>query len=150
MTLVMKAERAIFDQIDPDAAAAGDARAEADIRAGRVIDHGEVTAWACEVGNRGRAARSDGMARIVWTREALINLELIRAYIQQFDPGAARRMATRLIDAGDSLSDFPERGRDVGAGVRELVTVPPYILRYRLEGGTVYILRVRHGAREPD
>jgi plasmid stabilization system protein ParE len=33
------------------------------------------------------------MARVVWTREALGNLELIRAYIQQFDPVAAQRMA---------------------------------------------------------
>jgi len=49
------------------------------------------------------------MARVVWTREALANLELIRAYIQQFDPGAAQRMARRLIEAGDSLRTFPQR-----------------------------------------
>ncbi len=89
------------------------------------------------------------MGRVVWTREALTNLELIRAYIHQFDPQAAQRMASRLIDAGTSLADFPERGRIATSGTRELVTVPPYVLRYRLEGGTVYILRVRHGARRP-
>ena len=41
----MKAERAIFDQIDPAAATAADARAEADIREGRVVDHSKVAAW---------------------------------------------------------------------------------------------------------
>jgi toxin ParE1/3/4 len=65
------------------------------------------------------------MARIVWTREALANLELTRAYIHQFDPGAAQRMALRLIEAGDGLRDFPERGRPIANGRRELPTVPP-------------------------
>ena len=90
------------------------------------------------------------MVRVVWTREALTNLELIRAYIHQFDPQAAQRMASRLIDAGTSLGDFPERGRVAASATRELVTVPPYVLRYRLEAGTIYILRIRHGAQRPD
>jgi toxin ParE1/3/4 len=85
------------------------------------------------------------MARVVWTREALSNIELIRAYIQQFDPGAAQRMARRLIEAGDSLREFPERGRLVADGRRELPTVPPYIIRYRIEADRVFILRIRHG-----
>lgn len=87
------------------------------------------------------------MARVVWTREAISNIELIRAYILQFDPGASRRMALRLIEAGDSLSDFPHRGRPVAEERRELATVPPYVIRYRVEEGAVYILRVRHGAQ---
>lgn len=90
------------------------------------------------------------MARIVWTREALAAVELIRAYIHQFDPQASRRMASRLIAAGDSLCDFPQRCRPAGDTARELVTVPPYIPRDRVEGDTVYVLQVRHGAREPD
>jgi len=88
------------------------------------------------------------MARVVWTREALANLELIRAYIQQFNPGAAQRMARRLIEAGDSLRTFPERGRPVANGRRELPTVPPYIIRYRVEGEDVLILRIRHGRED--
>ena len=88
------------------------------------------------------------MAEVVWTREALTNVELIRAYIQQFDPGASRRMAERLIEAGDSLAEFPERGRPVGDDRRELVTITPYLIRYRVSGDTVVILRVRHGARD--
>jgi len=57
------------------------------------------------------------MARIVWTREALENVRLIRAYIDQFDPGAAQRMARRLVEAGNSLAVAPNRGRPVAGGV---------------------------------
>lgn len=87
------------------------------------------------------------MARIVWTREALVNVELIRAYIHEFNPQAAARMARRLIDAADSLREFPDRGRPVGEGRRELVIVPPYVIRYRVDGDAIYILRVRHAAQ---
>ena len=90
------------------------------------------------------------MVRVVWTRDALINLRLIRHYIEQLDPRAAERIATRLIEAGDRLSMFPERGQPASGGTRELVTVRPYVLRYRMDGGTVYILRVRHSARLPN
>jgi predicted transcriptional regulator len=41
----VKAERAIFERIDLEAEAAADARAEADIKAGRVVDHGAVREW---------------------------------------------------------------------------------------------------------
>jgi len=41
----MHAERAIFEQIDPDAELLADARAEADIAAGRIVNHAEVAAW---------------------------------------------------------------------------------------------------------
>ena len=87
------------------------------------------------------------MARITWTREALVSLELIRAYIHQFDPHAARRMAQRLIDAGNGLKTFPERGRPASDGRRELVTIPPYIIRYRYDGDQVFILGIRHSAQ---
>ena len=90
------------------------------------------------------------MVRVVWTRDALVNLRLIRHDIEQFDPQAAERIAQRLIEAGDRLSMFPERGRPASGGTRELVIVRPYVLRYRVDGGTVYILRVRHSARLPD
>lgn len=59
-------------------------------------------------------------------------------------------MAARLIAAGNSLSDFPERGRPASGGTRELVIVAPYVLRYRVIDDTAYILRVRHRARKPD
>lgn len=88
--------------------------------------------------------------RIVWTDDAVGNLEAIVTYVSVFNPGAATRIADRLIEVADSLAEFPNRGRDVGGGRREMTTVWPYILRYRVEAERVVILRVRHGARDDE
>ena len=90
------------------------------------------------------------MARIVWTREALADIEQIRVYVAQFDPAAAQRIAGRLIEAGNSLKAFPNRGRPASHGRRELVTVPPYLLRYVVRDEAVFIVGVRHGRQRPD
>lgn len=90
------------------------------------------------------------MAEIIWTRTALLRLAGIRAYIAQFDPRAAEGLAKRLWIAGESLNEFPKRGRLSGATIRELVTVPPYIVRYSIEDGRVFILGIRHGAQRPE
>ena len=88
--------------------------------------------------------------RIVWTDEAVSNLESIVDYVAPFNPAAAERLAERLLAVAESLSVFPERGRDAGEGRREMTIVWPYVLRYRVEGSVVYILRVRHGARRDE
>lgn len=89
------------------------------------------------------------MARVIWSRPALSQLQVIFDYIEQFDEDAARRTAERLLAAGDSLQDFPRRGRPAGIDARELVTVPPYIIRYKVLDDTVTIVAVRHGAQRP-
>ncbi len=90
------------------------------------------------------------MAQVVWSRRALVRLELIRAYIGQFDPDAAAHFATRLIEAGNSLQSFPHRGRPASRGRRELVTVWPYIIRYKVEGGRIVVSDIKHGAQRRD
>lgn len=87
---------------------------------------------------------------MIRTREALRNVQTVRAYIRQFDPRAAERMAARLLATGDGLSHFSERDRPAADGRREPPTVAPYIVRYRVQGDAVDILRVRHGAWRPD
>ena len=87
------------------------------------------------------------MAEVVWTWRALADLAAIRDYIGQFSPLAARRMALRLKAAADSLAEHPERGRLTTATLRELVVVPPYVIRYHVGDGTVSIVRIRHAAR---
>jgi addiction module RelE/StbE family toxin len=88
--------------------------------------------------------------RVVWTEPAVAALIGIRAYIGQFNPAAAARFVSRLVQAGDSLAEFAERGRPRLQGGRELVVVRPYLIRYRIAGDVVFILRVRHGARRPE
>lgn len=89
------------------------------------------------------------MAEVIWSREALENVQHIRAYIEQFNRSAAQRMARRLIEAGNSLTVAPNRGRPVANGWRELVTIPPYVIRYLVDGETVIIGRIRHSAQAP-
>ncbi|MBV9828108.1 MAG: type II toxin-antitoxin system RelE/ParE family toxin [Alphaproteobacteria bacterium] len=86
--------------------------------------------------------------RVVWTEPALDGITNAYDYIFTFNPLAAAHMAEALFAAGDSLVNFPHRGRPVrGTGMRELVSVSPYIIRYRVIGDEVVILRVRHSAR---
>jgi addiction module RelE/StbE family toxin len=89
------------------------------------------------------------VAEVVWTRRALADLTAIHAYVQQFAPLAAQRLALRLRGVADSLGEQPERGRSVGSGRREIVTVRPYLIRYRIVRDQVQILTIRHGARWP-
>jgi toxin ParE1/3/4 len=90
------------------------------------------------------------VTRVFWTASALADLDGIRRYIANFNPYAARVMADRIIEAGDSLASFPHRGRSVpGTMLRETTLARPYIIRYRIEPDRVIILRVRHGARLP-
>ena len=59
-------------------------------------------------------------------------------------------MATKLKSAAQSLELHADRGRPFRGGRRELVVIRPYLIRYRIVGDDVVILRIRHGARRPD
>jgi plasmid stabilization system protein ParE len=90
------------------------------------------------------------LTEVVWTRLALGQLQAIRAYVAQFHPHAAAELAAALLAAGNGLAQFPHRGRRVaGTAYRELTTRPPYIIRCRIAGETMVILRIRHAARRP-
>jgi len=90
----------------------------------------------------------------VWSPEAIDDLVALRAYIEQDDPTAARRIASHIIESIETfLPNNPEIGRPGRVpGTRELV-IPktPFIVPYRVAGNTIQILRVFHGARRwPD
>lgn len=87
------------------------------------------------------------MAQVIWTWRALADLAAIREYIGQFSPLAAQRMAARLRAAAERLAEHPERGRLATATLRELVAIPPYVIRYHVGDDVVHIVRIRHAAR---
>jgi len=84
---------------------------------------------------------------VVWRTRALADVARIARYIATDNPVAAARVARELLIAGDSLALFPRRGRPGSQpGTRELVTIRPYIIVYRIIGPEVIILRVWHAA----
>jgi addiction module RelE/StbE family toxin len=88
--------------------------------------------------------------QVVWRARALADIARIVDHVAEDNPRAAARIGRELVIAGDSLIDFPRRGR-LGRrpGTRELVVVRPYILVYRIaEPDTVIVLRNWHGARD--
>jgi toxin ParE1/3/4 len=90
------------------------------------------------------------VTEVIWSYSAVAELRAIRADRAVFNPNAAEQLAERLLSAGDSLEFFTLRGRLVsGTGMRELLTVAPYIIRYEAIGDQVHILRIRHGAKRP-
>ena len=87
---------------------------------------------------------------VLWRTRALADIARITRYIATDNPVAATRVARELLLAGDSLAIFPRRGRPGRqAGTRELVTIGPYVLVYRIaDTEAVTILRVWHAAQD--
>jgi toxin ParE1/3/4 len=76
-------------------------------------------------------------------------LEAAYDFLAEENVLAAERQLDVLKRAVEQLADFPEMGRAGRVdGTRELVLPgTPYILAYRLQGSTVRILALLHGAR---
>jgi toxin ParE1/3/4 len=89
--------------------------------------------------------------KLVVSKEALADIERLRAFLDEKEAGAARDAIAALQKAVGSLEIFPGRGRPSGIpGLRELV-VPfgrsAYVVRYLHDRrrGTVVVVRVWHG-----
>jgi plasmid stabilization system protein ParE len=91
--------------------------------------------------------------KIEWTPLATIEAMELHRYIAEDSLAAANRQLGLLLEAIQSPSFFPRKGR-VGrvSGTRELVvTGTPYVVAYRLEANAIQILSILHGARRwPD
>ena len=90
------------------------------------------------------------MARVVWSPQALNNLEAACAYIAQDSEAYAQDFARRLVSAVELLATFPTAGRVVPEfaqeTLRELIS-RPYRVIYEIVDADVHILTVHHGAR---
>ena len=88
--------------------------------------------------------------RLVWSPEAVEDIEAIAAYIERDSPHYARVVASRLVETAESIPDFPEIGRVVpeagDPNLRERF-VYSYRLIYRLEQQRILVLAVIHGSR---
>jgi len=90
------------------------------------------------------------VARLVWTRAALNDVERLHAFLAPMNPAAARRAAQAIRQGAQVLATHPQIGRpvdDMPPAFREWL-VPfgdsAYVMLYRVEG-LVALLAVRHG-----
>lgn len=89
------------------------------------------------------------MAQVVYTQNALANLERAFVFLAEHDPAAAADAAVAIGNAVDMLSDHPLIGRRVEGEIRELVISygkTGYIALYRFlpEHNLIRLLAIRH------
>ena len=87
---------------------------------------------------------------IVWSLFAISDREAIFDYIEVDSPRAAARIDDQIESQVEDLRSAPEIGRPGRiSGTRELIIQrTPYIAAYQIEGDTVRVLRVLHGAQQ--
>lgn len=83
---------------------------------------------------------------IKWLDDAIDDLQALRLYIAQDKPSAANRVAKRIINAINLLSEQPGMGRPGRIpGTRELIISSiPYIIPYRVKNNSIEVLSVLH------
>jgi toxin ParE1/3/4 len=90
--------------------------------------------------------------RILWTDDALSDLEEILAYYyEKASPRVAKAVKTRIVGAIESLPPYPERIRESERipGVRELVVNKlPYVMFIQVRDDTLVVLNVVHTKRQ--
>ncbi|MCF8881479.1 type II toxin-antitoxin system RelE/ParE family toxin [Erythrobacter sp. SN021] len=89
------------------------------------------------------------MLRLVWSAEALDDLDTIADYIGEHNPAAADRLIGRINEVAAHLVKFPKMHR-VGrnTGTREAIISPNYLLIYRATSTDVEVLSVVHARQK--
>ena len=84
--------------------------------------------------------------KLVYTDEAIEDLQRLREFIAIHNPSAAGRIAAELVGKIDLLPDFPKMGTPVEMAldsVRDMV-FGKYVIRYSVHPSVIIILRVWH------
>jgi plasmid stabilization system protein ParE len=90
------------------------------------------------------------MPQVIITQAAHADIQRLRDFLRSKDAHAAREAGKAIMQAIQSLRQFPERGRNagwLGENYRELVIKfggTGYIAIYRIDAQKVIILAVRH------
>jgi plasmid stabilization system protein ParE len=90
--------------------------------------------------------------RLVWSPAARRDVIRLREFIEPHNPSAARAAAEVLKRAANTLLEHPAMGRRMEDREDRELFIPfgqrGYILRYRLHGETIVILRIWHGLED--
>jgi toxin ParE1/3/4 len=88
---------------------------------------------------------------ILLSPDAALDVERLRAFLDQNNPDAARRALALIWSAIERLQEFPAMGTPTkDAGIRQIVIrfgASGYIVRYNVRAGTkdILIMRIWHG-----
>jgi toxin ParE1/3/4 len=87
---------------------------------------------------------------VIWSPQAIADLQEIWSYIAEDNPQAASKVVAGIRAKAEYLSRFPQLGRPAhGKRMRHLLVVGTrYFIVYRLTKASVEIARVIHGARD--
>ncbi|WP_286271255.1 type II toxin-antitoxin system RelE/ParE family toxin [Thalassotalea hakodatensis] len=90
---------------------------------------------------------------VVWLPDAVTDLMRLRKFIQEKNPNAAKRAASKIKEGALTLMSNPESGRPVeGLSSFREILIPfgtgNYVLRYREENITIAVVRVWHSKEE--
>ena len=91
---------------------------------------------------------------LIWLPEAKADIQRLFDFLVDVNPAAAGKAVRAIRDGANRLHGHPHLGRPMDDGLRRELFLPfaggAYILRYRLEGDTVVIVRVWHGREQRD
>ncbi len=87
--------------------------------------------------------------RLLWLPESQQDIQHLYDFLVQKDPRAAARAMMAILEGAEHLLEMPERGRPMEDDTlrRELFVAfgaGAYVLRYRIDGNAVIIVRVWH------
>jgi toxin ParE1/3/4 len=85
--------------------------------------------------------------RLRLSPRAIDDLARLPEFVRLSNPLAAVRVRTALVTALASLAEFPDRGRPLRSGLRELpvrLGRYGYLIRYRVGVDEVFVTRLRH------
>lgn len=90
---------------------------------------------------------------VVWLPDAITDLMRLRIFIQDKNPRAAKRAASKIKEGALTLMSNPESGRPVeGLSSFREILIPfgagNYVLRYREDNVTIVVVRVCHSKEE--
>lgn len=90
------------------------------------------------------------MTRVIWTLQAVEDIEAIKAYIARDSARYAELLVERLVAAVEHLERFPRSGRivpEIGDDTLREVIHGNYRVVYRVRSEAVEVITVYHAAR---
>ena len=95
------------------------------------------------------------MMEITWSRSAKADFDRCIDFLDQRDPDAANSAALAIYEGVQILRDHPRAGSPASSGSsgRRDWTIrfgnAGYVLRYRIDAGTIIIVQLRHMREAP-